>query len=113
LPTLRSALSSRALLGARGPRLSRYPPLFRSWTRTVTARRRRAPRGCPVGAAEASASRRCFLARRTPSPPGLRGRTGAAMAFDSRSEEHTSELHSRENLVGRPQLEKKNNSNNR
>src|SRR5690606_41314007 len=85
-----------------------YPPLFRSRAHESRRRARRAP----------------GVSRSDARPPGSRGRAGrpfllavqrdgailARSADDRwrRSEEHTSELQSRENLVCRLLLEKKN-----
>src|SRR5690606_41128109 len=64
------------------------------WGRRVEFRRRRGELPCGVTGRRCRASRGC--SRRRPSPPP-----------SDRSEEHTSELQSRENLVCRLLLEKK------
>src|SRR5690606_39986494 len=86
-----------------------YPTLFRS------GRHPAQPRGLPRLAAQGEAGTTPQAA--TPgtagrAPQGRRSRPGTgadAAAGDQRSEEHTSELQSRENLVCRLLLEKKKN----
>src|SRR5690606_41823998 len=94
-----------------GRALFPYTTLFRSRDgRACSAARggcrfRRSPpeRGCPRGSAEAGprGERRQWRAARGPGSPVRRQRCR------TRSEEHTSELQSRENLVCRLLLEKK------
>src|SRR5690606_41507298 len=88
----------------RPPRSTLFPytTLFRSRRRPGCRRALRARRGArPVGAGR---SRRCEGAARGAPGPVLTARR----AYDEeRSEEHTSELQSRENLVCRLLLEKK------
>src|SRR5690606_39822761 len=76
-----------------------YTTLFRSHPRARHALRRAVPSDPHPLAASAAWKRR----RHRGHPEGVRGRARAAV----RSEEHTSELQSRENLVCRPLLEKK------
>src|SRR5690606_41712698 len=88
-----------------------YTTLFRSRPRPPSpARTRRARRGRaalrPGGGRDALAPdrRRLRVPRRPAAAPGFRGQPAGAAV---RSEEHTSELQSRENLVCRLLLEKK------
>src|SRR5207302_8902753 len=88
-----------------GPTLFPYTTLFRShrW-----AGRRASRTSSPLGRTRRAGARR---RRRTPRRTARRRRRcAAASSRGRRSEEHTSELQSRENLVCRLLLEKKNNS---
>src|SRR5690606_42042427 len=83
---------------------SRHPPRSTLFPYTTLFRSRGRPSPPGRGAPPARAGARTAL------PPGARraARGGRAAAIRPRSEEHTSELQSRENLVCRLLLEKKN-----
>src|SRR5690606_40202098 len=86
-----------------------YTTLFRSpWGRRFrgVVKRRKAP-WPPTQRHDRLARRSSILSRPTP-PGGTAGEGCGARSVDRRSEEHTSELQSRENLVCRLLLEKKN-----
>src|SRR5258708_25051344 len=81
----------------RPPRSTLFPytTLFRSWTKTATAKRPKGRKG----------------RRRLPSPKRLPRSRQASPPLPPRSEEHTSELQSPDHLVCRLLLEKKKKNN--